>query len=717
MNNKILFLANHFITLFSFRKELINRLVDDGYEVYLSLPKSDDNKYFEDIGCKIIETDIDRRGVNPIKDLKLLLSYKRIMKEINPSVIFSYTIKPNIYGCLASLNKYKQICNITGTGGIFLKNSITSKIVKLLYKLSMPHAYKIFFQNQDDRDYFIKNKMINSNYDLLPGSGCNVNEHPYKEMKQSKITKFIYIGRVMELKGVKEFVSAAKITKQKRDDVEFIIAGWNEEDNITKLVREHENDGYVKYIGFRNDILDWIIDCDCVVLASHGGEGIPNALLEACCTGRPCIGSNVSGIKDVIQDGVNGFIFEPKSTEDLVLKIEKYLSLSYEERTEMGKAGRRIVQEKFNREIVIQKYIDEVKDDKKKLLFFIGDLSSGGAERVLSVLTDAFINKDYSVEILKYYDNKDAYEINHKVKISSIEAATNSRNKLTNLLWLRKYFKNNKQTIISFLAPFNIMALIANNKNCPIIAADRNDPSKIPNNFLVRKLRDFLYERYANGVVVQTESNKEYFSKKTQAKSVVITNPIDPSLNKGSALDVEKENIIVSVGRLKKQKNHSLLIKSFKEISNLFPEYKLYIYGEGDYRNDLEELISNLQLSDKVFLPGNISNIFEHIKIAKLFVLSSDYEGMPNALIEAMCIGLPVISTKVSGAKEIIENNYNGLLIDVNNEEQLTKCLKELLSDERKLKELGINASKSFDNYSIEKIVEEWIAFLEKTER
>ena len=153
---RILFLANHFITLYSFRKELINELVRQGHELYLSLPKDKDNKYFEDLGCKIILTKIDRRGVNPVKDFQLIKFYKKMIPEVNPDIIFSYTIKPNIYGTLASNGKYKQVCNITGTGATFLKRSLVSTICEFLYKISIKKCYKVFFQNMGDRDFFVK---------------------------------------------------------------------------------------------------------------------------------------------------------------------------------------------------------------------------------------------------------------------------------------------------------------------------------------------------------------------------------------------------------------------------------------------------------------------------------------------------------------------------------------------------------------------------------
>lgn len=357
---KILFLANHFITLFSFRKELIQKLVNDGHDVYLSIPE-DENHYFENLGCHIILTDIDRRGVNPKNDLKLIYFYKKMIPKVNPDIIFSYTIKPNIYGCIASGKKYKQVCNITGTGATFLEDNLVAKICKILYRFSIKNSYKVFFQNTGDRDFFIKNNLVKDNYEMLPGSGCNLEEHKYHPMVNDDIIRFIFIGRVMKLKGIDEYLEAAKKVKSKYPNTEFIIAGWNEEEKYKKIVNDYQEQGYVNYIGFRNDINDWIEKCNCTVLPSHGGEGVPNVLLESSAIGRACIGSKINGTMDVIDDGVTGYLFETGNSESLAEKLEEFINLTFNEKIAMGKAGRRKIEHEFDRNIVIQKYCDEVK--------------------------------------------------------------------------------------------------------------------------------------------------------------------------------------------------------------------------------------------------------------------------------------------------------------------------------------------------------------------
>ena len=365
MKKKILFLAQHFITLYSFRKELIERLCEEGYEVYLSLPMSDENKYFENHGCIIIPTEIDRRGVNPVKDIKLILFYKKMIPQIDPDIIFSYTIKPNIYGTLATNGKkrkngekYKQVCNVTGTGGTFLEDNLVAKICRVLYRHSVKKCYKVFFQNTGDRDMFIKNGMVKDNYDMLPGSGVNLEQFSVVPLPEGEDVNFIFIGRVMKLKGIDEFLEAAKRTKEKYPNTNFYIAGFIEEGEYKDKVASYGN--AVVPLGFIKDITAEIKKCHCTILPSHGGEGVPNVLLESAAMGRICIGSRIPGTSDVINDGETGYLFEAGNVESLVQAIDKVMNLNASLRAKMGLAGRAKVENEFNREIVIQKYIDEV---------------------------------------------------------------------------------------------------------------------------------------------------------------------------------------------------------------------------------------------------------------------------------------------------------------------------------------------------------------------
>lgn len=343
-----------------------------------------------------------------------------------------------------------------------------------------------------------------------------------------------------------------------------------------------------------------------------------------------------------------------------------------------------------------------------KILFFVGEFNEGGAERVISILANSLIEKSFDIEILKYHNTENFYKLNPKIKVNSVEENTNNRNNvLKNIIWLRKYFENNTDIVISFLAPFNIIALLANLGNkTPIIVSDRNDPRFVPQSKFRRILRDFLYKK-ANAVVVQTKHNKEYFDKSIQDKTFVIPNPIELNNYIGLALKTKKKDLIVSVGRLEPQKNQEMLIEAFNEIHKKYSNYKLVIYGEGSYRKQLQELIDKLNLQEFILLPGNEKDILNKMAEAKIYICSSNYEGMSNSLIEAMCIGLPVISTKVSGTEELI-GECNGLLIDVNDKDSLINNICLLIENSEVCNKISSNAilvSKKLDK---ETVVELW---------
>lgn len=195
---------------------------------------------------------------------------------------------------------------------------------------------------------------------MLPGSGCNLQQHAFKPFPDYKELRFLFIGRVMKLKGIDEYLQAAKIIKTKYSNTRFYIAGWNEQPEYMKLVENAQRNGYVEYIGFRKDIDLWIEKCHCIILPSHGGEGVPNVLLEAAATGRICIGSKINGTMDVIEDGKTGFLFNAGDSQDLASQIEKFILLPENEKIAMGKAGREKVEREFDRQIVIKTYLNEV---------------------------------------------------------------------------------------------------------------------------------------------------------------------------------------------------------------------------------------------------------------------------------------------------------------------------------------------------------------------
>ncbi len=357
----VLFLSNHFITLYAFRRELIERLLEHGHRVVLSMPADEQNEYFRALGCEIIDTPMSRRGLNPIEDLKLLRRYRRIMREVEPDVIFSYTSKPDIYGSMASnALGYRQVCNITGRGNALAYDNLLAATVRALYRASIRNAYKVFFQNADDRDYFVRHGIVRDNWALIPGSGVNLTQHVFTPMPDDGEIRFLYVGRIMGVKGIDQLLDCAAAVRRRHPETRFYLAGWIEQEEYRKKLEDYQAGGYIEYLGFQKDVDAWIRRCHCTLLPSHGGEGVPNAVLESAAAGRACIVSDVPGSRDAVEDGVTGYLFEPRSSASLIEKVERFLALSKEERERMGRMGHEKAAREFDREIVIRAYLREV---------------------------------------------------------------------------------------------------------------------------------------------------------------------------------------------------------------------------------------------------------------------------------------------------------------------------------------------------------------------
>lgn len=363
MSKKILMLGNSKLVIFGFRGELIEKFIFLGYEVYVSFPSGpfgEGEEISKQYGCHFIETEIDRRGKNPFKDLKTIKTYKKIIKDVKPDYVLSYTIKCNIYGGMAA-KKYKVpfMPNITGIGKGLYEKGLTQKITKFLYKKSLKKAKCVFFQNEHDIDFFKNNKLYKGEYVLLPGSGVNLEKFKYSEMPNDDIVKFTFNGRLMKAKGIEEYLEVAQRVKKEYPNTEFHVCGFCEEDYKSQ-VEKLNNDGIVIYHGLVDNISEINKMCHCVVLPSFHPEGISNVLLEAAACGRAIITTNHFGCKETVDDGVTGFLIEPKNVNDLYEKVILFLNLDYKNKIKMGIEGRKKVEKNFDRKIIVDEYVKKL---------------------------------------------------------------------------------------------------------------------------------------------------------------------------------------------------------------------------------------------------------------------------------------------------------------------------------------------------------------------
>lgn len=355
-----------------------------------------------------------------------------------------------------------------------------------------------------------------------------------------------------------------------------------------------------------------------------------------------------------------------------------------------------------------------------KIMFYINSMHEGGAQRVIKNLAEWFANEDNDVSIITSFKDDWEYQTNDNVKRLYLY---NSKQELGNFIKrninltnkLKKIVQDkNPDVLISFMGESNFRAILAClNSNTKCIVSVRNDPDKEYPNILMKMVANILYKK-ADGVVFQTEDAKNKFPKSIRNKSTIILNPIDEVFF-NTKYDGERKDI-VTVGRLTKQKNHKLLIDAFAAIANEIND-NLIIYGDGELKEELENYIKKINMNGRIFIPGQIRDVANTIKSAKLFVLSSDYEGLPNSLMEAMALGIPCISTDCpcGGPKMLIKNKYNGFLFSVDNKDDLSTIINKVLKEKSLLEFISNNSKKESSRlFHSNTIYNNWLYYINK---
>lgn len=343
---------------------------------------------------------------------------------------------------------------------------------------------------------------------------------------------------------------------------------------------------------------------------------------------------------------------------------------------------------------------------KTRICFFIGGMSRGGAERVISLLANHYAEQGYFVSVILLLTDKVEYDLDDRIEIINLTGKKRAY-VINTFYWIKNIRafvkKTNPDVIVAFVARIAILvqsSCIGLKRN--IIISERNDPTMDGRSKYIKVLANLLYPK-CNGIVFQTEKAKTCFPKQIQVKGNVIYNPVKVYQFASN----ENSKKVVAVGRLAAQKNHKLLIDAFKDISK-DADYELWIYGEGLLRKELEKYIEECGLSKKIHLPGNVMNIHEVISDSALFVLSSDYEGMSNSLLEALIMGLPVVATNCAGTDEVIVNGENGIIVPTGNKEELSKAMKTILEDADLRKKLANNAKQKAWVFSTDIVLQKW---------
>lgn len=362
-------LTNHDDDVYCFRKELIEAINKDGYDVLISCPYGEKLELMKDIKFKHDNVYIDRRGTNPLSDFKLLVHYIKIMCKYRPDVVLTYTSKPNVYASLAASSlRIPYINNVTGLGSVLSMAKMMRTFVMSMFKIAFRKSGCVFFQNEDNMKLALKQGLVHGDYQQIPGSGVNLECYPLQSYPEGgdgitgeKII-FNYIGRVLHDKGVEDYIEAAKIIKKDYPNTEFNILGFIEptENHYEKELEVLDEQGIIYYRGQQKDVKPFIERAHAIIHPSTYGEGMSNVLLENASSGRFIITTDNPGCKETLVNEKTGFMYHGGNIDELVQKIIKFLSLPNAKRKSMGILGREYVKENFSREIVVNAYVGKI---------------------------------------------------------------------------------------------------------------------------------------------------------------------------------------------------------------------------------------------------------------------------------------------------------------------------------------------------------------------
>ena len=360
---KVLILANSSKGLFGFRQELIAELIKKN-TVCAYTPDNGSADELRALGCEVCDLPVDRRGINPKKDLTLFHRIMKILESEKPDLVISYTIKPNIYGGLACrLHRVPYVTNITGLGTAFQNKGMLRRIVTIMYRVGLKGAETVFFENEENRQIFINERVVPKERTcLLMGAGVNLNRYYVTNYPTGDATKFLFMGRVMKEKGVDELFAAMRMLRKEGISCTLDVLG-NFDEDYSGVIRECEAEGWLCYHGYQKDVRPFIANCHCFVLPSWH-EGMANTNLECAASGRPVITSNIHGCMEAVIDGESGLLCAPKNVQSLYETMKRFCELPWEQKRSMGQKGRKHMEDTFDKEKVVEETIRQITKEK-----------------------------------------------------------------------------------------------------------------------------------------------------------------------------------------------------------------------------------------------------------------------------------------------------------------------------------------------------------------
>ena len=675
-------------------------------------------EYLENEYIQIHQIDFERGMLKIDAHIKSLRQMNQLLNEQKYSLIHTHTPISSFITRLAyKKSNIYDMCRMiyTAHGFHFFRgnNPIKNFVFKNLEKYVARYTDILITINKEDYVAAKKFKLKKSGrVEYIPGVGIDIEKINSIQGSKEELCKELEISSdsflllsVGELNDNKNHKAIIRSLQELPINIHYVVCGIGSlKEQYERLAKELRVENRLHLLGYRSDVIRIMKSCNVFVFPSKR-EGLSVALMEAMACGLPCIASNIRGNNDLVKNYYGGYLINEK---EVSLKLAGFVNKI---NPQFGINNQLLIKKYGSKEIekeMLKIYTESGKDisdiERKRLFFVCGSMSKGGAERVLSNIANYLTECDiYILTLLNF--NSD-YALNSNVQIIDL-SQTGSYFK-NFFYWARNIRKTIRlyqpDTILSFAGRINILTIISsvgirNN----LIVSERNDPHNDGRSRSLIFLTNILYN-LVDIVVFQTEYAKSIFSKKVQRKSLIIPNPISPELSKISRSKIE--NKLVAVGRLEYQKNHKLLINAISHLHEKYPDYVLEIYGKGTLEEELNKQINDLGAQSFVYLKGQVDDIYNHIKSSALFILPSRFEGVSNALLEAMMLGIPCVTSNYPGSDEIITHNKNGYTFKNEDLYDLIRVIDFALSnDNTKIVE---NAKDFLRKYDSEKVLETW---------
>ena len=733
---KILILANSSSGLYDFRNELISKIMEDA-QVVVSIPEGDKFEDISRLGCKIILTDIDRRGINPVKDSKLIRRYSKILKSEKPDLVITYTIKPNIYGgLLCKMKKIPYAVNITGLGTTFQKKGFLQRFVTFLYRSALKKARVVFFENETNRHIFLEKKIVREDKTcLLSGAGVNLERYTVAPYPVEEPVRFLFMGRVMQEKGIDELFSAMERLNNAGHKCCLDVLGGYEEDHAD-TIRRCEEQGWLHYHGYQSDVRPFIEKAHCFVLPSYH-EGMANTNLECAAMGRPLITSNIPGCREAVVEGESGILCEVKNTDSLYAAMERFLALSMEQRKEMGLAGRRHMEAVFDKKQVVNQTIRGLELNRPKRICLITTVSSTTRSFIIPIAQYYRKHTDWEICIMCNPDPTLAEDMPEGVRYIPVSMKRGiSICGVAALNKMKKIFKREKFDLIQYCTP-----------NASFYASIAGKCAKVPVRLYcqwgmvyvsMKGLKRRIFKAIEKSVCSRsTWIEPDSFGNLEYSHQVGLYPP-----DKGSVVwngstggidlqkfdlskkaqwrqeirqkhDVPQDAVVFGfVGRITRDKGINELYEAFRELRKTCPDAYLLMIGRIEKAKSVRaDLVKWAEQDSHVIFCGSTNIIERYFAALDVHVLPSYREGFGSVIIEAEAMEVPIITTAIPGPLESMRPDVTGLSVPKQDAKALCEAMVRLYKD-ASLRESFGKAGRKYvaERFEVERFYAEMLA-------